>query len=510
MSRQSHSAQRRHTSSAWLAFALLAAAVLAMPPLARPANAQLPDELPVPSGEDDAPAGGLADDLAGEDEPDAGDGEGGGQQAEDAPPAGGRPGPDQDGYWTNRTSAVLPAIATSEFPPGVLCILAPEFCSEDAQQISGPVQDALLGGRDAADEATEGAPQPVPGGTMPVGLLSGELRYASGIGVSLPDLPADREVDTFTLTVHRAAESFATESPAFRELIAAVVAQAGEESGPEPFIEALQLAAEGDVSLLETEITGVEACAITTPWQAAENQGAELLPEIDPIYCVDDPEPTEDGVHTFDLSFAANDHYAGVIDLHGVLLRPLFPANLAYGDPDFSTNFILYFAGPDAEDPEIRPAYAFSDRPAPQPPPPLEGPAGGLVGGATGGSGLAPAPGGGLGGLGGLGGGVTSGAPALAPPDAPGGADVATPEAVPDQGQEEVAIAEGPVAPIPEFAPIAQEQPASSAWVPWVLLPLLLGGAWWYGRVLGSPPPDVVGRAGAMTRLLRQRGFVSP
>src|SRR5690606_34072574 len=88
-----------------------------------------------------------------------------------------------------------------------------------------------------------------------------------------------------------------------------------------------------------------------------------------------------------------------------------------------------------------------------------------------------------------------------------GGADVAAgtgSDIVTDGAADATALPADGAAPLLDAAPV---DITSSGWIPWVLLPMVLGGALWYGRVLDGAPVQRVVRAGAMTRLLQQRGF---
>lgn len=526
---------RQHDVRAWGVFVVLALLLLATVPLARPASAQLP-EVPVPlpgdpedpedpadpeDPEDPEDPADPEDPGDPEDPADPGEGPGGGEApgipGAGAPAAGGP----KTAYYTSATSDSLPNTLISEFPPGVVCILFPDACAEGPNQLTDPLQAGLVSATDLADASSADATQPVPPGDLPVGILGGSQRYASALDVRLPPVGENQSFGEFLVTLQMTENAFALESPAFRELVNAALVQATADAGPAAFEAFFAGIASGEVAPFTTDFPGLEMCVIKTPWDAGASQPRTSQPEIDPLFCSPVAKPGPDGAITFDMTFAANDSLPGgfVPGWEGVLVRPLAAANVAYGDPDFTTNYIAYVADPALAPPTVT-------APVVDGPPPAQPVMGGTTGGDsdTGGSGGSGAD---VAGSTSGGGGSSSGRPAstggsagrpttpspsgsataFGPAPVSQGAAVTSPAGV-DGGTTDVAVepsTDGTAAG-PALAGVTTEV-GSSAWIPWVLLPMLLGGSLWYGRVLEGGPTQAVVRAGAMTRLLRQRGF---
>lgn len=483
-----HKLSRRHDLRAWTVFTVVALLLLATVPLATAASAQLP-ALPDP---------GLPPAGEGEEEPGAAQPDGEGLKT---------------AYWTAPVSDVFPNTVVSEFPPGVVCILFPEACGEGTNPLTAPVQDLLVAGIDGLDQvASADSPQPVPPGTLPLGILSGNQRYSSGLGIPLPALGEDKVFGELLITLQMTDYAFAVESPAFRELVNAVLSQATANSGPEPFQALLQNIAGGTTPPFTTDFPGLEMCVITADWAAGESQPVADQPAVDPLACSERVDPAEDGTVTFDMTFIANSTLDGFLPAwQGVIVRPLEAQNLAFGDRDYTTNYLAYL-----EDPAVAPPTVTSTE-VDGPPPPLEGGPPAAASGVGGGSGSSGSSGSaGLSGISGSSGtssgtqGSTGGSSAPAPSgtsDAAPIAETSTEDiAVPETAGDDAVLADESV----DSSPLADSAPtdvASSGWIPYVLLPMLLGGALWYGRVLDAPPAESVTRSGAMTRLLRQRGF---
>lgn len=384
------------------------------------------------------------------------------------------------GYYTAPTKEALPPILVEEFPPGVVCILQPEFCSPDAQALTDPIEGVITGA-----EIPAGPVQPVPPGSLPVGLLGGHRRYASVLDFALPPAPENPFVERFDLILSEEG-SFAVESPAFLALVRAFISQV-DEQGPEPFQKFFEAVASGDAALVETEPTGIEACPIVEPWEPGENQDAANLPAYDCAFGANG-ERQEDGTWRFPLAFAMQAWLDGLIPFHGLYLGPVGPENLEYGDPDFSSNFAIYLSGQEAAA-EAAPRYEFvateglddSFGPVGGPVSTPSGPSGGGgFGGGTsvgGGSGFTPAPSNGFD----DGGTDLAGAPDVAEP-VPGPAD--SPRAA------------GPDRPAGE--PVSATLPLQM----WLLLPLGLSFAALFARAVSAEPiPVAATRAGALTKL---------
>ena len=487
----------RHDGRAWATFFLAAMVLLASVPLVGSASAQgLPVPLPGPLGEEEPSEEPTEESTEEEESP-----------LPVAPPGGDEPaaGDLKTAYYTSPTSAALPATAIQEFPPGVVCLVVPEFCSEDARTITAPIQDGVMfPAIEGVDTAGQSAPaQPVPPEALPVGILSGNQRYSSALGIPLPEVPEGQQFGSLLITMQMSDMSFSLESPAFRNLALGALASY-QNDDPTIFFNALQQAGSDGSELFTQNFPGLEMCVIKTPWDAGRDQPRADQPQVDPLFCSPRTEPAEDGTVTFDMTFPANDSLPSgfVPGWEGVLIRPLGAQNLAYGDADYSTNYYAYFENPAENPPAVTAEYVEGPADYPVTPP---GSNSGISSGGASSSGF----GGGSSGSGSSSGSSgsrpsTSGgtsaiaAPGLANPGAPGGADAGQSLEVPGAGDD--VAAQSPLDAAPTDAP-------SSAWIPWVLLPMLLGGALWYGRVLEASPIGSIVRAGAMTTLLRERGF---
>ncbi len=490
----------RHDARAWGVFFVLALMLLASVPLVGQARAQIPGlpALPPPIG------GG-----ASEEPTDPPSEEGPSAPALPIAPAEASADGLKTAYYTAANSDLAPNTLISEFPPGVVCILAPEFCGDGPNELTDPIQGAVVGGTDGIDSATSGQQQPVPPGTLPVGVLSGNPRYTSALGILLPEVGDNQSFSEFLVTLQMSDMSFAVESPAFRALATAVLEQAGANSGPEAFQRFFDGLSSGETDLFTPDFAGLEMCVIKTPWDRGDNQPKSVEPEIDPLFCSAAAKPDESGVVTFDMTFPANDSLPEgfVPGWEGVLVRPLGSQNLAYGDADYTTNYYAFFENPD----EFPPMVATTVVDGPPPPVPTT-PGGQNTGSApvsSGGGGSSgssfPSGGGGSSRPGSSGGSSVAASPVLSNPGAPGGADVGATLETPVAESAENGQIGGPTAAAPlDSTPVDM---SSSGWIPWILLPMLLGGGLWYGRVLEGGPIEAVSRSGAMTRLLRERGF---
>ena len=491
-----------HDARAWLLFFLVATMLLATVPLARNAEAQLPIPLPGQS-EDPEPTEPPADPTEEPTEespiptlPSGGD--------EEEPPA--STGEFKTAYFTAPTDELIAntdAIVTAQ------CILFPDTCTPEAQEITGPVLEGVAGAEAGVTEGTEGAPQPVPPGRLPVGLANGNQRYASAVDIGPPDVPAGKTVSEYLISFTISPASFAVESPAFRE--AALAALSSTDGSPDAFQAYFESVATQETPLLTPNITGLEACVISEPWEAGENQPQEAQPEVDFFYCSSRAEPDENNVVTFDMTFPAQDaltdNEAFKLDWsNGILIRPLAAPNLAYGDADYSTNFQIYIE-PLADNP---PAVSVvqADKPTPPPTTPPREPTTSNSGGSTS-SGGSSRPSSSSGSSRPS---TSSSASRPSSPAASSGSTTSTPANTSPAAASPLgditaatgAAETGEAAPL-DFTPV--NEPTKSFPIAWILLPMLLGGAFWYGRVLDGAPLTAVVRAGAMTRLLRERGF---
>ena len=333
-----------HDARAWVRFLVIAMMLLATVPFAGTARAQLPD-LPLPIGDD--PSEEPTEDPTEEE---------GGIPALPVDPTGGEAsdGP-RTAYFTAPPSDLLPGVI---FDDTIQCVVVPETCTPEAEALFGPVREILTGVSTAADVAGDVTPQPVPPGALPVGIVLGNQRYSSAIDIGPPAVGEGKTVDRFTVSMQMSDLSFSLESPAFREFMTVAVSQAGTGS-PEDFQPFLESVVGQETALLTQEFPGLEACVIAEPWEAGENQPAEAEPSIgDGFYCSEQAKPDENGVVTFDLTFAAQEYLNPqpifpIEWANGLLIRPLGAQNLAYGDADYTTNYYAYLESPAANPPQV-------------------------------------------------------------------------------------------------------------------------------------------------------------
>lgn len=517
--------RRTHDLRAWALFLLISAVVLGgVPAFTTGAQAQLPEDLPLPPlppplapQPTEEPTGQPTSQPTPqptEEDP------GPAPAPAPAPPGGGAESPFKTAYFTSPTSNLIADQATSDTAQ---CVVIPESCTPEAQQITGPIRDTIIAGEGAADTAGAAAPaQPVPPDALPLGLLNGEQRYSSAVDIGPPPVGEGKSVDSYLISFQLSSASFAVESPAFREAVTAAISQAGT-GGPEAFQAFLSNVAGGGTPLLTPSFPGIEACVAEEAWPAGDNQPVENEPSVDPLFCSPAALPDENGVVTFDMTFPAQEALNSDPEFrldwsNGILIRPLAAQNLAYGDRDYSTNYYAYIESL-GENP---PATSFNEVDNPTPPPftpggqnnGFENPISSGSTGSTGGGFSSPGRGSSSGGGGftrpattgfgtGTGGqlpsspaGSSTGTAMQLTPGPLGGADVPAPEA-----------ADAPLGAPAADAQVPLNERSGSFPLIFLLLPAIIGGAFWYGRVLDAAPMTQVVRAGAMTRLLRERGF---
>ncbi|MFA5890363.1 MAG: hypothetical protein WDA27_05370 [Actinomycetota bacterium] len=278
----------------------------------------------------------------------------GGAGAEGADPAPKAAAISKQAWYTAKTSNAFPAVIFHEFPPGLMCLVGPEACNDQANAVTQPVEDAMVG------ISIPGGPvQPVAPATIPVGLLGGKLRYATVMKIDTEPLPENFAIDRFDLVLHEDGAAYAMESPAFRSLVRTLIGQYVDEPSYEPFQAFFESIVAQKTALASVEPTGVEACAVTGSWTEGDNQDAAGLPERECAFGSNGVKAA-DGSWTFDLSVMARAWADGTIPNQGVYLGPITAQNLEYGDPDYSTNFLLSFGSKDAAEathPALRVSY---------------------------------------------------------------------------------------------------------------------------------------------------------
>lgn len=265
----------------------------------------------------------------------------------------------REAYFTHPVTQVTPPLIKNGFPPGTACLVAglvgaPQLCGEEVQQIGGAL--GLSDGLPIPLSPDGEIAQPIVPGTTPVGMLGGQQRYTSLLQLALPTLPDGHGFASFELVLTQDGLNFAVESPAVRAAVLALMSQVSEQD-PERLLEDLtETLTSGDLTT-ETA-TGIEACPAVEPWVAGGAQGAAAdgsrLPDTDCLLGTTGVYDAAAGTWTFDLTFAVQAWTEGSSDgeplaNEGIVLRPVGAPNLAYGDPDLSTNWVVSLLDSTAE-----------------------------------------------------------------------------------------------------------------------------------------------------------------
>ncbi len=396
----------------------------------------------------------------------------------------------------------IPDTLVQQFPPQVFCLVFPPselraalgdnepLCGEVTNEEREQIRENVL---EPVDTNQETSPlQPAQSETLVMEFLAGSPRYSSAFTFDLPSIPDGEEWDEFTLTIPQTDMTYSIDSPMFQQAVFATVAAAG--TG-DPWVFQEQMAnALGEEPASQPQL-GIEACPllVPVPKDAAPPQSASIntLREEGELQteCLvgANGEFDEDaGTWTFDLTSAARS-WAGTgfteLEMRGVYLRPTGAPNLAFGDPDTSTNGRITLDVSAA----LKATVASSE-------PPDLGSFEGFDSG--GGGGFEPADDQGGGSTGGFETSVSSPATSSSDSgafDSQGGQTAPPAEVAPDESAEEPAVA-------------LDSEPAgvpATGWRVWLLLPVFALGAW---LMIRSLTEDVVvsgATGGAMTRLVR-------
>lgn len=387
---------------------------------------------------------------------------------------------------------VIPDTLLTQFPPQVVCVVFPDACPESLEPVREPIGDQLKD-VDANDQTSPLQPANPDG--LTVTYFGGNPRYASAVQVELPDVPDGEQVDEFVLTFPQGQPSFSFDSPLFRRIVNAIIQTAGSQD-PEVFQEQLGKALEEEPST--QPLLGIEACPLTVPVPedaeppqsvpvaeiSEENVDGELVPAVDCLFGSNGAFDADAGTWSFDLTTAARAWADGTLEDHGVLLRPTGAPNLAFGDPDTSTNAQVVLDVAEA------PKATFASSEPPPPPAPFEPappatdpstssgstgsspsmvsnpPSSGMFSSSPDQSGTAPS---------------TSPPAEVAPPEADAGAS---------QGDQTTALDATPATS------------PTTPWTVWLLVVPFAGGAWLLARSLTTEVAVSSSRPGALTRLV--------
>ncbi len=251
---------------------------------------------------------------------------------------------EQSALYSHPVNDAIPNTLVSQFPPFVFCLLFPEPCNEQ----TAVIRDPLTGIVQEIDQNEQTVPvQPVAPSELTVSYLGGNARYQSAVRFALPTIPSGEEVDQAIVRFAEGQPSFAFDSPLFQAAAADAIVFAGSQD-PTVFFERLAdtLASQAPIS---EPLLGIEACPLTKPMADAEAPQSAPATELNEPGPDGDPQPAvdclygasgvyEDGVWSFDLTFALIAWQDGTLENHGILLRPTGAPNLAFGDADTSTN----------------------------------------------------------------------------------------------------------------------------------------------------------------------------
>lgn len=370
----------------------------------------------------------------------------------------------------------VPNTLTSEFPPGVVCVLVPEACPEELEDLTDLLGDLI----DTIDRNAQALPvQPVPPDSLAIGLFGGADRYMSGLRFELPPIPPGHEIEQFVVTFEETQPTYALDSPAFEQLVLAVIQFAGSQD-PAIFAEELEkmLDTEAYPPLDSSTRLGIEVCPFTSEFRPSPAPNAlsdDLIPR-DPadvtgyaLDCLRGDNGGYDeagGTWSFDLTIAAQAWADGTLPNRGVLFQMQSARNLAFGDPATTSHHqtTLDLASARVEFATAVPPEPISPlQPAPVPAPGVDVPVG------------APPPSGSV--------------PPPAPPQVPPGPDVAEPPvAGPDTG-----------------APVVTEIETSWWWI--ALMALLFAAGWWVTQwSLNASVATAGARDGALAHLVSRNG----
>lgn len=402
-------------------------------------------------------------------------------------------------YWNNKSAKALPDIVTSEFPPGVVCIVIPDACGDDARDLTEDLRENKPEEDDQPEEPIGPTVQP---GTLPTGRSGGVEKYNAAFTFALPDVPEGKEIASFTLVVNETQPTYTYSSPATRQaVLAALVGIQTEdpEAAAAEMEKILQCDPEAECPYppVDTTIMRVEACPILGGYEEGDAQAWEDRPEVDCIFGTEG-ERQDDGSWHFDLTMLAQSIAEGDVPNEGILLGPVSAENFAFGDKETTDNAQVSYSGIEDEEGAPYALVSLQEEMSTEAFTLDEGGEGSSDLDASGGASSDGFDGGSSGNTGGQSGTESfSSAPAFESQDTAAPEQEAAPEvaAPADDGGGQQAAA-------PEMQNAAQP---GMYWQIWLLLPLGLAAMYVLSRSLTAEPALANERAGAMTRLIEQR-----
>ncbi len=391
---------------------------------------------------------------------------------------------DKQATYTHNLGNAVPPSVSNTFPSQAVCLVFPDACGEDAQEITNN-EDLSL--RDTVEEnqPEDTVPQVAPShfaqeGDLPLSVVAGAKRHESAVKFTLPDVAEGDQVDEFRVFFTQTDPTFHTDSPMFRQsMVAALQLLVRQDPSETP-----KLADRDPLAgpFPDPELfNGLEVCPISTAFEEGENQAGTEAPKDS----TESDDPTlecgfgangtpiavgdEGVVWAFDLTLAANAWVEGDLANEGILIRPIGAPNLAHGDPDFSTSEQVTLVGGEAEEGAPEFSIATSEKPEPI-----------SFGDFDSGT-------------------QVQGSQAETFTEVLGGAETQ------QQPVDRPAPEPEPAPQVQQAAPaVLSGNPVTEWWV-WLLLPLLLAGAYLTAQGLTAEPIVAAERSGAMTRLIEAR-----
>jgi hypothetical protein len=372
----------------------------------------------------------------------------------------------KEAYYTFRIAGSLPPVLTKQVPPSAVCLVAPaQVCGPEVDSLKATL--GLSNGLPVPDVPDFMLPQPVEPGTLPVGMIGGQTRYVSALRFDLPSIPQNALVEKFDLVLDESSFTFSIESPAFRAGVLAGLSQYPNQN-PEALQAFLAGVAGGNPALAAFEPTGIEACLVRSAFTAGPSQDPQARPQADCLVGATGKRDAAAGTWTFDIAGIVQEWVDGAPN-EGIYFGPLGAQNVAYGDPDPSTNFqISLKTAPAADGTGPRAVVATGEKPPELTDLPLSD-SGGVLGET-----LSDA-------------GPVDNVSTIGSPLGSGGVAGSV-----DTGATTKPASERRTLPDP-----------SSPWWLWLLVPIGVAGCYALAQALDATPEAVARRAGAMTRLVQ-------
>jgi hypothetical protein len=397
----------------------------------------------------------------------------------------------------------VPPTVRNQVPPEAVCVVRPDACPPESEDLRNLAVDTLA---TIGDNFPVAPVQPVPADSAAVSYFGGQPRYQTAIKFELPEPPAGDDIVSFVVEFDQIQPSYDLNSPAFRRVILGAFESIGPQD-PSFAVEGLIKALDESALEMDGDVLSIEACPLLSAFDPAgapqashsddlPHRGEEDAREVD-VDCILGANGVrdDDGTWSFDLTFAAASWASGDLPNHGILLRPSGGYNLAFGDPDTSTNAQVVL---DTED--VRAAMETAEAlPDPGPMEPMGGFEDGMSFEEDGFEDD------------GFGGDFEDGAgfDADAPMDA-GLSDAPDLDAeFADDDLGAAPMGDDPAVAAPVDTVAAGGSGAITPWWVWLLVPAFFGGAYLTNQALTAPAVATAAGAaqgGALSRLIAQRG----